>query len=115
MATKRMPIKQMKYLLICLSFICGCAGCGNDWSVYETQHLKLYYKKGSYAERNLQKAATIYEDSYRHVFETVPVIEKQEKLRICLHEKYNKYGLADRKTSTLHYAFSEYLSLTSSH
>ncbi len=101
--------------IFCTIFFSCLLGCSGSWKQYETPHLKIYYQKGSYAEKNLQQAATVYEENYRSIFEIAPVRERREKLALYLHEKYDAWGRSYPDRGELHYVFSEQRRLTSSH
>ncbi|HBG62595.1 MAG: hypothetical protein A2Y03_00250 [Omnitrophica WOR_2 bacterium GWF2_38_59] len=97
-------------------FIVVMSGCSmNNWEVAETQNLSIYYKKGSYADRNIEEAKRIYEYSFNVAEQYLPRINKVPKLKVFLYEKLRNKGFSRVNDREVHYRFSEEFRLTSVH
>ncbi|MBU0467964.1 MAG: hypothetical protein KKD07_10600 [Candidatus Omnitrophica bacterium] len=97
-------------------FMVVMSGCSmNNWEVTETQNLSIHYKKGSYADRNIQEAKRVYENSFMVAEQFLPSINKYPKVKVFLYEKLKNKGFSKVKDREVHYRYSEEFRLTSVH
>lgn len=97
-------------------FMVVMSGCSmNNWEVTETQNLSIYYKKGSYAHKNIQEAKRIYENSFTVAEHFLPSINKYPKIKVFLYENLKTKGFSKVKDREVHYRYSEEFRLTSVH
>lgn len=99
--------------IILLAVLWGCGKAG--WQSVETDQLILHYRAGSYAERNLEQAVAVYEDSLQAARRLLPQVRLKGKVKVYLHDHLDKLGftLADRRE--VHFRYDEEFRLTSMH
>lgn len=89
------------------------------WLKEETDHLVIYYKKGTYAALNIEQACQEYEQVYLKMKSQIPVGRKTnlKKLRLFLHEQQrrNQLGWASPETYEAHYTYSRQCKLVTAH
>ena len=112
-------MKNRKYKIEVWSsglFLILLSGCGmNNWKIEETPNLSIYYKSGSYAEKNLATAKRVYENSFQLAEQFLPKINKWPKVKIYLYDKLKNKGYSKVTEREVHYRYSEEFRLTSMH
>jgi len=97
-------------------FLVLLSGCGtNNWKVAETPNLSIYYKPGSYAEKNLTTVKRVYEESFRLAEQFLPKINRTPKVKVYLYEKLKNKGYSKVKEREVHFRYGEIFRLTSVH
>ncbi len=87
----------------------------NIWKTAETQHLVLYYRPFSYAEKNLSQAISSYENSFLLAEQFLPKINKIPKVKVYLHGHLKNKGYAKAAEREVHFRYDEVFRLTSVH
>ncbi len=109
-----------KNLYLCWALLLlGCASApvpeSAHWLTTETAHLVLHYQPGSYAAKNIKRAAAEYERSHQYAVQSLPFVNTQTKLDVYLHDSLTAAGHANRNNRSSHYVYSRLFRLTSPH